>query len=100
MGHEIPETPPLPPVKNSSAFPLKSRITFPVLTSKMFSTTLYIKIIKILEVTDKTKKEKKKKSKIAYVGITGIAGFMATICYQVLLPRREINQFYLFTRRF
>jgi hypothetical protein len=41
MGHETPETPILLPAVNSSALPLKSRITFPVLTSKIFRTTLY-----------------------------------------------------------
>jgi hypothetical protein len=40
-GHETPETPILPPEVNSSALPLKSRITFPVLTSNIFNKTLY-----------------------------------------------------------
>jgi hypothetical protein len=39
-GHETPVTPPVPPTANSSALPLKSLITFPVLTSKMLMTTL------------------------------------------------------------
>jgi hypothetical protein len=41
IGHETPETPECPPVVKSSALPLKSRITFPVLTSKILRTTLY-----------------------------------------------------------
>uniref|UniRef100_A0A0A9TK25 Uncharacterized protein n=1 Tax=Arundo donax TaxID=35708 RepID=A0A0A9TK25_ARUDO len=40
IGHETAETATLPPDVNSSALPLKSRITFPVLTSKIFRTTL------------------------------------------------------------
>lgn len=39
-GHDTPPTPPVPPIANSSALPLKSLITFPVLTSKIFMTTL------------------------------------------------------------
>lgn len=35
MGQETPATPPVPPIANSSALPLKSLITFPVLTSKL-----------------------------------------------------------------
>jgi hypothetical protein len=39
-GQETPATPPAPPIENSSALPLKSLITLPVLTSKIFITTL------------------------------------------------------------
>jgi len=39
-GQETPVNPPVPPIANSSALPLKSLITFPVLTSNIFSTTL------------------------------------------------------------
>jgi hypothetical protein len=39
-GHDTPVTPPVPPIAKSSALPLKSLITFPVLTSKIYITTL------------------------------------------------------------
>jgi len=40
-GHETPVTPPAPPTAKSSALPLKSLITLPVLTSNILITTLY-----------------------------------------------------------
>lgn len=39
-GHDTAATPAVPRVANSSAFPLKSLMTFPDLTSNMLSTTL------------------------------------------------------------
>jgi hypothetical protein len=39
-GQDTPATPPVPPIANSSALPLKSLIALPVLTSKIFITTL------------------------------------------------------------
>jgi len=97
MGHE---TPTFPPVVNSSAFPLKSRITFPVLTSKIFRTTLYI----IKNVSQKGKdfslgkKERKAMGRDlsvtnSYMCVSRIAGLVAAVCDQISLTRRKVNQF-------
>ena len=51
QGHGRPEKPMFSAVVNSSALPLKSRINFPVLTSKIFTTTFY----KIKNISQKGK---------------------------------------------
>jgi hypothetical protein len=56
QGHETPEKPILPALANSSALPLKSRINFPVLISKILKTTFY-------KIKNKVKKEKLKAQK-------------------------------------
>ena len=100
MGHETPETPTFPPVVNSSALPLKSRITFPVLTSKIFRTTLY----NIKNVSQKGKyfslgkKERKAMGRDlsvtnSYMCVSRIAGLVAAVCDQISLTRRKVNQF-------
>jgi hypothetical protein len=89
QGHGTPEKPMFSAVVNSSALPLKSRINFPVLTSKIFKTTFY----KIKNISQKSTKNKL--MTVSYMCVSRIAGFMAAVCYQKPFTRRKVNKFNL-----
>jgi hypothetical protein len=98
-GQDTPATPPVPPIANSSALPLKSLIALPVLTSKIFITTLWKKKSTLVPAPWRSKLttpqgEKKKREK-THISITRIAWFMAAVGYQIFLTRGKINEFNL-----